>query len=153
MGFYKRFTFYVWAFWSHVCMSVCKHTCTHHVNTWCLWSEGATTFPGTRWLWTMLWELVIEPQIVCKKKCLFEKNYLLLLLFYVHWYFCILVYLCEVSKPLELKLRTVVSCQVGAGNWAQVLWKSNQCSLTTEPSSSLQKNCFHPLSHLSSSGK
>lgn len=32
------------------------------------------------------------------------------------------------SDPLELKLRMVVSHQVGAGNRTQVLCKSNKCS-------------------------
>ena len=35
----------------------------------------------------------------------------------------------KTSDPLEPELQTIVSCHVGAaGNWTQVLWKSNQCS-------------------------
>ena len=30
--------------------------------------------------------------------------------------------------PLELELRVAVSCNVGAGNLTQVLWRSSQCS-------------------------
>lgn len=38
---------------------------------------------------------------------------------------------CKVQRAsdlLELKLKTVVSCLVSAGNWAWFFWKSSQCS-------------------------
>ena len=39
-----------------------------------------------------------------------------LFLFYVHWHF-VCMYVCvRVLDPLELELKTVVSCHVGAGN-------------------------------------
>jgi hypothetical protein len=34
----------------------------------------------------------------------------------------------------QIPLQMVVSCHVVAGIWTQDLWKSSQCSLTTEPS-------------------
>lgn len=36
----------------------------------------------------------------------------------------------EDVRPLKLELQRVVSCDVGAGNRTQILWKSNQCSKT-----------------------
>ena len=44
-------------------------------------------------------------------------------------------YVCmSLSDPLDLELsNTVVSCHVGAGNWAQVLWKNSQCSWVIFP--------------------
>ena len=66
--------------------------------------------------------------------------------FVVHVYecfVCILIYAsyaCNTCRgqeralvPLDLELKMVVSCCVGARNLAWILWKSSQCSLTTEP--------------------
>jgi hypothetical protein len=48
----------------------------------------------------------------------------ILFLSYVHWCFAYV----RVLETLELELKTVVSCHMGAGNRTQILWKSNQCS-------------------------
>ena len=38
------------------------------------------------------------------------------------------------SGPLELELKTVVNCYVGAESQTEVLWKNKPVSLTAEPS-------------------
>jgi hypothetical protein len=39
----------------------------------------------------------------------------------------------RIPDSIELESQPVVSCNVGAGNWTQVLWKSSQCSWIIYP--------------------
>ena len=49
-------------------------------------------------------------------KFLFFLSGFILFLFYVHWCFACMCVSVRVSDPLELELKTVLSCHVGAEN-------------------------------------
>lgn len=57
--------------------------------------------------------------------------------------FC--VYGCFVHLHTRRCLQTVVSCNVGAGNWTRIIWKSSQCSELPSQLSSLSKSFLQAL--------
>lgn len=61
---------------------------------------------------------------------------------YVSTHACLVQGKKRVLASLELELKTIVGCHVGAGGQTQVLWKSSQCSEQLSHHSSPQSQPF-----------
>ena len=78
----------------------------------------STTWILANWNHPVWWQILLPVEYIWHSYWFFFKFY---------FYFLLIGVLPWVLGSLQLKLQTVVSCCVGAGNWIRDLCKSSQC--------------------------